>query len=143
MLNEAKIVISKDSRIELSHHKGIENIEKIGALLVTLINGIYCKKIIALFPKQKHPTHKHYKKVETFHLLWGDLQVIKNKRVYNMTVGDKLDVYRDEWHSFSSVKGAVFEEISTEFIKSDSKYYDPEIDKTDSIVRKPTYLYGN
>ena len=32
MLNEAKIVISKDSRIELSHHKGIENIEKIGAL---------------------------------------------------------------------------------------------------------------
>jgi len=139
MLNEAKIVISKDSRIELSHHKGIENIEKVGALLVTLINGVYCKKIIALFPKQKHPTHKHYKKVETFHLLWGDLQVIKNKRVYNMTVGDKLDVYRDEWHSFSSVKGAVFEEISTESIKSDSKYYDPEIDKTDSIVRK-TYV---
>ena len=69
MLNEANIIISKDSRVELSHHKGVKNLEKIGALLVTLINGVYCKKIIALFPKQKHPTHKHYKKVVSVLLL--------------------------------------------------------------------------
>ncbi len=136
MLNEANVVISKDCRVELSHHKGVKNLEKIGALLVTLVNGQYCKKVIALFPGQSHPKHKHFKKVETFHMLWGDLQIIKANKVYNLTVGDKLDVFKDEWHSFSSRNGAVFEEISTESIKSDSKYFDPVIDKTDSLIRK-------
>ena len=32
MLNEANVVISKDCRVELSHHNGIENLEKVGAL---------------------------------------------------------------------------------------------------------------
>ncbi len=136
MLNEAHVVISKDCRIELSHHNGIKNLEKVGALLVTLINGQYCKKVIALFPGQKHPKHKHFKKVETFHMLWGDLQIIKANKIFNLTVGDKLDVFKDEWHSFSTKNGAVFEEISTESIKSDSKYFDPVIEKTDSLVRK-------
>ena len=27
MLNEANIIISKDSRVELSHHKGVKNLE--------------------------------------------------------------------------------------------------------------------
>ena len=136
MLNEANVVISKDCRVELSHHNGIENLEKVGALLVTLINGQYCKKVIALFPGQRHPKHKHFKKVETFHILSGDLQIIKANKVYNLSVGDKLDVFKDEWHSFSTLNGAVFEEISTESIKTDSKYFDPVIDKTDSLIRK-------
>lgn len=136
MLNEANVVISKDCRVELSHHKGVKNLEKIGALLITLINGPYCKKVVALFPGQSHPKHKHFKKVETFHMLWGDMRIIKSNKVYNLTAGDKLDVFREEWHSFSSKNGAVFEEISTESIKSDSKYHDPVIDKTDSLVRK-------
>ena len=30
-----------------------------------------------------------------------------------------------------------------ESIKTDSKYFDPVIDKTDSLIRKPLYPTGN
>ena len=139
MLYEAGVVVANDSRVELSHHKGIENIEKYGALLATIVNGQYCKKVIALFPSQFHPKHKHYKKVETFHVLSGTLIVEKDDGKFTLNVGDKLDIFRDEWHAFTTKTGAIFEEISTEALKQDSKYFDEEIENSDTIFRK-TYI---
>lgn len=137
MFAEANIIVSNEKRIELSHHFGLKNLEKTGAMLITVINNNeYCKKLIAMFANQKHPTHRHFKKVETFHLLTGDLKVVMNSKIISMKPGDKLNVYRNEWHSFFSSEGAIFEEISTEALSYDSEYKDKKINKLDTMQRK-------
>lgn len=137
MFTESNVTVSNQKRIELSHHYGLENLEKTGAMLITVINSNeYCKKLIAIFPGQNHPTHRHFKKVETFHLLSGDLTVVINSKVTFMKPGDKLNVYRHEWHSFSSKEGAIFEEISTEALSYDSEYKEKKINKLDTTQRK-------
>jgi sialic acid synthase SpsE/D-lyxose ketol-isomerase len=141
-LLESEVVFPNNSNIELSHHHGIKNIEKIGALLLTVINNsMYCKKIIALLPNQFHPQHKHFKKVETFHVLFGKLTLKKENKIFNLDKGDKIDVYAGEWHSFwTDANGVIFEEISTEAINTDSEYFDDKINKMDRIMRKTTVL---
>lgn len=135
-LNEAGIYPGEDSQAELSHHFGIDKIEEFGAFIVTIVNGIYCKKIISLFPGQYHPRHKHHKKIETFHILYGDLSLIKDGITYKLKVGDKIDVLNNEWHEFNSENGCVFEEISTESLRKDSNYFDEKIQKQDIVDRK-------
>ena len=70
MLHEANIVIGKDFRIELSHHYGMDHFRQYGAVIVDVINRIYCKKLLVVLPGQQHPTHFHRIKEETFQLLW-------------------------------------------------------------------------
>ena len=141
-LIESNVVLPNNSHVELSHHHGIKNIEKTGAMLLTAINNsMYCKKIIALLPNQFHPQHKHFKKVETFHILFGQLTLKKENKIFNLVQGDKIDVYAGEWHSFwTNKKGAIFEEISTEALNTDSEYFDNKINKMDRILRKTTIL---
>jgi len=136
MLNEAGIIPGQDCSAELSHHYGIENIEKFGAFLITIINGIYCKKLVCLLKDQYHPKHKHYKKIETFHVLHGHLVLKKENLTYNLYPGDKINVLNNEWHEFTSDTGCIFEEISTESLKRDSEYFDKEIQEFDYIFRK-------
>jgi len=50
--------------------------------------------------------------------------------------GDIQTVLRGEMHSFTSTKGAIFEEISTTHIKNDSYYEEARIIKLDPIERK-------
>jgi sialic acid synthase SpsE len=141
-LLESGVVLPNNSHVELSHHHGIKNIEKTGAMLLTAINNsMYCKKIIALLPNQFHPQHKHFKKVETFHILFGQLSLKKENKIFNLVQGDKIDVYAGEWHSFwTNKKGVIFEEISTEALNADSEYFDNKINKMDRILRKTTIL---
>ena len=136
MLNEAGIVAGDDCSYELSHHYGIEKIEKFGAFLITVINGIYCKKLVCLLKGQYHPKHKHYKKIETFHILYGNLTLKKQNLTYNLYPGDKIDILNNEWHEFTSDTGCIFEEVSTESLKKDSEYYDNNINNFDYIYRK-------
>lgn len=136
LLNEAGIFPGEDSQAELSHHFGIEKIEKFGAFILTIVNGTYCKKIICMFPGQFHPKHKHFKKIETFHILFGKLDLIKDGIKYTLNVGDKIDVLNNEWHEFTSKEGCVFEEISTESLRKDSNYFDQKIQKQDIVDRK-------
>ena len=136
MLNEAGIVTGDDCSFELSHHYGYENIEKFGAFLITVINGIYCKKLVCLLKDQYHPRHKHYKKIETFHILYGNLTLKKQNITYDLSPGDKINILNNEWHEFTSDTGCIFEEVSTESLKKDSEYYDKKINNFDYIFRK-------
>jgi N-acetylneuraminate synthase len=78
----------------------------------------------------------HKVKEETFQLLYGDLTVnIEGKDIY-MKPGDIQTVLREQNHSFTSTKGAIFEEVSTTHIKNDSYYDDPIIRSLDPIERK-------
>lgn len=136
LLSEAGIDFGKDSQIELSHHYGVENFRKFGALIVNVINREYCKKILVMLPRQKHPTHRHLKKEETFHVLWGALDVVLNGNPMRLATGDKLLIERGSWHSFWSDGGAIVEEISTTHIVGDSQYEDEKVARLDPMKRK-------
>ncbi len=136
MIYEAGIVLGNDFEIELSHHCGIEHFRQTGALIVNIINREYCKKLVVLLPGQKHPNHYHKVKEETFQLLWGDLYICLNEIDCQMKPGDKLLIERGAWHSFTSTKGTIFEEVSTTHVKGDSYYEDKQIHALDPMQRK-------
>ena len=136
MLSEANIVLNDEAQIELSHHYGIEHFEETGCLLVSIVNREYCKKIIVVFPGQSHPEQYHVKKEETFHVLWGDVQLKLNGINHDLRKGDLKTLERGVRHSFTSLGGAIFEEVSTTHYRGDSFYLDPKIDQQDPMARK-------
>ena len=142
MLFETGVVIGDDHQIELSHHYGIEHFRSVGAVIISLINREYCKKLIILLQGQRHPPHTHTRKEETFRVLWGDLEVTRKEdeddeaeRV-SLKAGDMLLVGRNVQHSFRTSKGVVFEEISTTHYRDDSLYEDTKIANLDPMQRK-------
>ncbi len=136
MLYEANIYLGDTFEAELSHHYGLKHFRQFGAVIISIVNREYCKKLIAVLPGQQHPSHAHKVKEETFQLLYGDLEVKINGKLIQMKPGDIQTVLRGEKHSFTSRGGAVFEEISTTHVKNDSHYDDPKIDKLDLMERK-------
>ena len=78
MLNKASIHINEDASIEISHHYGLRRFREFGAVIVTCINRDYAKKLVIQLPRQKHPYHFHKQKEETFQLLDGDLEIVKD-----------------------------------------------------------------
>ncbi len=136
LLLEAGIALGDNFEVELSHHYGMEKFRETGAIIISLINREYCKKLIIVLPGQKHPMHYHKVKEETFQLLYGDLQCKIDGVEYDMKPGDIQTVKRNSPHSFESKHGAIFEEVSTTHIKGDSYYEDPNIAKLDLIERK-------
>jgi sialic acid synthase SpsE/quercetin dioxygenase-like cupin family protein len=136
MLHEAHIAIGDKFTIEMSHHYGPEQFRANGALIVNLVNREYCKKLIIMLPGQRHPSHRHMKKEETFQLLHGDLEVTLNEVVHKLVPGDILLVERGTWHRFATTKGCIFEEVSTTHIIGDSYYEDPKIATLDVMQRK-------
>ena len=136
MLHEAHIQLGPDCQVELSHHYGLSEFLRVGAVIVNVINREYCKKLIVVLPGQRHPNHRHDRKEETFQLLWGDLEVILDRETAAMEPGDTLLIERGRWHQFSSRDGAVFEEVSTTHFLDDSFYEDPRISALDPMERK-------
>ena len=140
MLYEAGIALGEDYEVELSHHYGMQHFRQTGAIIINIINREYCKKYIIVLPGQKHPFHAHKIKEETFQVLYGNLSVqFEGEEEKLLKPGDIQTVLRGQMHAFHSDTGAIFEEVSTQHMKSDSYYMDPEIARQDPIARK-TYL---
>ena len=140
MLYEAGIALGTEFEVELSHHYGMKHFRQTGAIIINIINREYCKKYIIVLPGQFHPSHAHRVKEETFQVLYGDLDVQMEGGVEkHLHPGDMQTVLRGEYHSFSSKTGAIFEEVSTQHMKSDSYYKDPIINDADPMERK-TFL---
>jgi N-acetylneuraminate synthase len=136
MLAHAHVPLSVDFQTEYSHHYGIEHFRHVGTVLMTIINRAYAKKILVQLPGQRHPAHFHKLKEESFHVLWGELDVVLDGRPRRLLPGDVLTVLPGVWHEFSSETGCVFEELSTTALTDDSFYRDPEIVKLTSAQRK-------
>ena len=136
MLYEAGIALGKDFEVELSHHYGMKHFRQFGAIIISIINREYCKKLLVILPGQKHPVHKHLVKEETFQLLYGDLSVNIEGIDRLLKPGDIQTILRGERHSFTSSRGAIFEEVSTTHINNDSYYEDVKIRSLDPIERK-------
>lgn len=136
LLRQAGIKISENWEYEISHHYGLERFREFGAILIDIINREYCKKLIVQLPRQKHPYHFHKKKEETFHVLYGDLEIEKNGNPIELKAGDTFLVKPNDWHKFSTVHGVVFEEISTTHFNNDSFYQDEKINNLGRENRK-------
>ncbi len=136
MLYEAGIALGNDFEVELSHHYGMQHFRQFGAIIINMINREYCKKLLIVLPGQYHPVHAHKVKEETFQLLYGDLKVNIEGKERFMVPGDIQTVLRGEKHSFTSTRGAIFEEVSTTHVKNDSYYEDEKIRALDPIERK-------
>ncbi len=136
LLNTAGIYINEDANIEISHHFGLRRFREFGAVLITCINRDYAKKLVIQLPRQKHPYHYHKRKEETFQLLAGDLEIVKEGHRYLLQPGDTLLVSPGEWHKFHTLEGCVFEEISSTSYADDSFYEDPSIARMPREGRK-------
>ena len=136
LLYEAGIALGDDISIEVSHHYGLDRFRETGCVLINSINREYCNKFLIMMPGQSHPHHKHRLKEETFHMLWGDLEVDLEGNVIQLRPGDKLLIERDQMHAFHSRQGCIFAEISTRSIRSDSYYADETIARMDPLERK-------
>lgn len=123
ILKKGHIVIPVDSSCSISHHYGIDRYEEVGVTLIDCVNRAYCKKYLILLPGQKHPTHFHKKKEETFTVLYGTLNVVCDGKNFTLNPGESMTVMQGMKHSFSSETGCIFEELSTTHYKDDS-YYD-------------------
>lgn len=136
LLNYAKIALHPNFQTEYSHHYGIKEFFSTGTTLITVVNREYGKKIVVQLPNQKHPTHFHKLKTETFLCLYGQLISFVDGRKYILEPGDQVTVPAGVWHSFETNKGCVFEEISTKQYLNDSVYKDPKINKMNNSERK-------
>ena len=139
IINDANFLLKKSNHIfsgpieyEISHHYGLENFNKHGLVMLNIINGDYCKKILVLFKNQKHPEQFHKIKKETFHILHGNLELILNGKKELKKKGDIITINPKVKHEFSTKTGAVIEEISTTHYKVDSFYTDKNIQKNKS-----------
>ncbi len=135
LIRKSNVIIKKKSRIEISHHYGIDKFEKFGMCMITILNSKYCKKLLFIFNKQSHPAQYHKRKQETFFVLHGKvkLKIKRNKKSITRILhsGDLVTIIPKDIHSFSGISkdGCVIEELSTKSLKNDSYYIDKTINK--------------
>lgn len=128
LLNQGGITFPGCTDLEISHHYGIDRFWEYGLTMLTIVNRAYCKKLLILFPGQKHPEQYHKQKEETFHVLYGDVHLELDGRLQICKPGDVVTVAPGVRHAFLTTGGAVIEEISSTHFYDDSYYTDPSID---------------
>ncbi len=136
MLNEARIALNTDFDAEFSHHYGIKRFPEAGATIINCVNRGYCKKLVILMPGQRHPSHFHKKKEETFQVLHGILELEVEGRRRTLAPGDTQLIPQGVWHEFWTERGVIFEEISTTHFNDDSFYEDKAINRLERSARK-------
>lgn len=127
LLHQSGLAVPAMVDLEISHHYGIENFPQFGLTMLNIVNREYCKKLLILLPGQHHPTQYHERKEETFHVLFGDVDLKLGDNDQHLVAGDIATIERGESHAFGSRSGAVIEEISTTHSGADSFYDDPAI----------------
>lgn len=138
MLNNARIPLSHDFQVEISHHHGLDKFNEVGCVIIDCINREYAKKLVIQLPDQWHPVHYHKIKDETFQILSGSMEADVEGRKRILYPGDTLWIPRGVWHGFRTESGVIFEEISTtsQDANGDSYYVDKDIAKIPRAERK-------
>ena len=131
ILDESRVILPPYVDIEISNHYGIEKFDESGAILIMVLNRAYSKMLIVMFPGQSYPRHHHDQKEESYHLLFGDLDIELEGTRREMTAGDLISIPRQMPHSFRTKNGAVIEEIATTYLRGDSIYEDGTINRNE------------
>jgi sialic acid synthase SpsE/mannose-6-phosphate isomerase-like protein (cupin superfamily) len=127
LIKKTGVTIPKNTELELSHHYGIDKFFLFGLAMLTVINREYCKKLLILLPGQRHPEQYHIKKEETFHILYGDIDLILNGEKHCFNTGDVITIEPKTKHEIFSENGAIIEELSFTHCTDDSYYSDKSI----------------
>jgi sialic acid synthase SpsE/mannose-6-phosphate isomerase-like protein (cupin superfamily) len=139
LLEESKITIPGGVDLELSHHYGIDRFNEVGLTLITVVNRGYCKKLLVSLPNQFHPEQYHNQKEETFHVLYGKVDISLNGETQTYCPGDVINIEPGVRHSFVSRTGCVIEEISSTHFVNDSFYTDDLINNNKARKTLLTY----
>ena len=137
LLKRSGVAVPGQLELEISHHFGVERFREFGSTTVTVVNREYCKRIIIMLPGQTHPEQWHERKDETYHLLFGEIELALDDRVLRCGQNEVVIIPRGTKHRFSSAAGAVIEEISSNYDGADSFYVDAAISRT---VPRKTYV---
>ena len=129
MIKKSQVVLPQYVDIEISHHYGIDKFSEFGGILVNIINRAYSKMLVIMFPGQSYPRHYHVKKDESYHILYGDLEVEIEHEVRFLKKGEVISINQGQAHSFKTSTGVIIEEIATSYIQGDSKYEDSSINR--------------
>ena len=136
LLKRANVHVTEKDKTEISCHYGLDSFNHTGAVIIDKINRKFCKKIIVLSEKQRHPTHHHIRKEEAFELLYGDCMLVLAGKEIKLQLGEPVLIPPKTDHSFRSEEGCVIEEVSTTHYREDSVYQDPRISKLETKDRK-------
>jgi sialic acid synthase SpsE/uncharacterized cupin superfamily protein len=136
MLNQARIILNNEFRVEYSHQYGVAKFRETGAVIIDCVNRTYCKKLIIQLPGQHHPLQYHKLKEEFFQVLWGTLHGRIDGKERTLRAGDTLLILPGVWHEFWTDTGVIFEEVSTKHINDDSYYADKKINVMQRHERK-------
>jgi quercetin dioxygenase-like cupin family protein len=79
------------------------------------------------------------KKEETFHVLYGEIEITLNGVTSLCKPGDVVNVEPGVRHAFKSLGGAIIEEISSTHYVNDSSYTDDEININENRKTLLTY----
>lgn len=139
LIQKSGIVVPGGVDLEISHHYGLEQFDEVGLTMLTVVNRGYCKKILVSLPGQKHPEQYHKQKEETFHVLYGEVELILNGESRTCRPGDVVNVEPGVRHAFHTTTGSVIEEISSTHFKDDSFYTDETIQQNNSRKTLLTY----
>jgi len=142
LIQQSGIVVPGGVDLEISHHYGLDRFNEVGLTMLTVVNRGYCKKILVSLPGQKHPEQFHKLKEETFHVLYGEVELTLDGKTRICRSGDVVNVEPGVRHAFVSPTGAVLEEISSTHFKDDSFYTDEVIQKNKNRKTLLTYWMG-
>jgi sialic acid synthase SpsE/mannose-6-phosphate isomerase-like protein (cupin superfamily) len=127
LIRQSGVAVPRPVDLEISHHYGLGRFNEYGLTMITVVNREYCKKLIILLADQRHPEQYHKLKEETFHVLFGEIQLTLDGQTEVRRAGDVVTVERGVRHAFYSPAGAIIEEISSTHHTDDSYYMDPTI----------------
>lgn len=127
LLRDSGVVVPGGVDLELSHHYGMDKFLETGLTLITVVNRAYCKKLLVSLPNQFHPEQFHNQKEETFHVLFGEVDLTLNGVSKTYGQGNVINIEPKVRHSFISKTGCVIEEVSSTHFVDDSFYTDESI----------------
>ena len=139
LIARSGIVIPGGVDLEISHHYGLDRFDEVGLTMLTVVNRGYCKKVLVSLPGQKHPEQYHKQKEETFHVLFGEVQLTLDGVERTCKVGDVVNIEPGVRHAFETREGSVIEEISSTHFKDDSFYTDETIQQNKNRKTLLTY----
>jgi sialic acid synthase SpsE/mannose-6-phosphate isomerase-like protein (cupin superfamily) len=142
LIKASGIAVPGGIDLEISHHYGLDKFEETGLTLLTIVNRVYCKKLLVSLPAQHHPEQYHKMKEETFHVLYGEVHLFLNGEKRVCRAGDVVNIEPGVRHAFVSPTGSIIEEISSTHYKDDSFYTDESIMRNTNRKTLLTYWMG-
>ena len=126
-LKDAGIALPKNAEIEIVDF-GLNEYDKTGLGIYLKVNEKeYCSKWMVLKAGQTCANHKHKDKKETFFVIKGIVDFKVGVKKFTLKPGDFYTLRKGTYHTFTSKKGAVIEEVSTHDENSDSYFTDKRI----------------